>query len=86
MLSIVTWTVVAAAILAPSFITMRLWKSELYSRNQKLVQGVMIWMLPVVGSVIVYAGLRQHDDVSQLKPNSENGEHESLWTNNHDGH
>ena len=86
MLSIITWTVVAATILAQSFITVRLWKSDLYSRDQKLAQSMMIWILPVVGSIVVYVGLRQHDDVSQLKPNSENGEHESLWTNGHDGH
>ncbi len=86
MLSIITWTVVAAALLAQSFITVRLWESDLYSRDQKLAQSIMIWILPIVGSIVVYAGLRQHNDVSQLKPNSENGEHESLWTNSHDGH
>ncbi|WP_437297871.1 hypothetical protein [Sorangium sp. So ce426] len=57
MLSILTWTTVAAAILAQSFITVRLWRSELYSRDQKLLQSALIWLLPVVGSFIVVLGV-----------------------------
>lgn len=75
----ISWAVAAAAILAQSFITVRLWRSDLYSRDQKIAQSVLIWILPVVGSIVVYAGLRQQDDVARLAPNPENGEHESLW-------
>ncbi|WP_437549639.1 hypothetical protein WME97_04025 [Sorangium sp. So ce367] len=71
MLSILTWTTVAAAILAQAFITVRLWRSELYSRDQKLLQSALIWLLPVAGSFIVYSGLRQEDDVSRPTPNTE---------------
>ncbi|WP_437744282.1 hypothetical protein WMF39_04310 [Sorangium sp. So ce1504] len=68
---ILAWITVAAAILAQAFITVRLWRSELYSRDQKLLQSALIWLLPVAGSFIVYSGLRQEDDVSRPTPNTE---------------
>jgi hypothetical protein len=71
MRSILTWTTVAAAILAQAFITGRLWRSELCSRHQKLLQSALIWLLPVAGCFIVYSGLRQEDDVSRPTPNTE---------------
>lgn len=69
--SILTWTTVAAAIPAQAFITVRLWRSELYSRDQKHLQSALIWLLPVAGSFVVYSGLRQEDDVSRSTPNTE---------------
>ena len=35
MQSILAWSVILAAILAQSLITLRLWRSDLYSRSQK---------------------------------------------------
>ncbi|MDI1450921.1 hypothetical protein [Polyangium sp. 6x1] len=64
-------------------ITVRLWRSDLYTRGQKIAQSAMIWLLPVVGAIVVYVGLRHTDDVCRLEPNSE-GEHQSLWWTNHD--
>ncbi|WP_437943842.1 hypothetical protein WMF27_04225 [Sorangium sp. So ce281] len=69
--SILTWTTVAAAILAQAFIPVRLWRSELCSRDQKLLQSALIWLLPVAGPFIVHSGLRQEDDVSRPTPNTE---------------
>jgi hypothetical protein len=71
MRSILGWTTVVAAILAQVFITVRLWRSELYSRDQKLLQSALIWLLPIAGSFVVYSGLRQEDDVSRPTPNTE---------------
>ncbi|WP_437984422.1 hypothetical protein [Sorangium sp. So ce117] len=71
MRSIRTWTTVAAAILAQAFITVRLWRSELYSRDQELLQSALSWLFPVAGCFIVYSGLRQEDDVSRPTPNTE---------------
>ncbi|WP_437486877.1 hypothetical protein [Sorangium sp. So ce1014] len=71
MLQAISWATIAAAILAQAVITARLWRSDLYSREHKLAQSVLIWILPVVGSILVYAGLRQDDDVSRPTPNPE---------------
>ncbi|WP_437976527.1 hypothetical protein WMF11_04315 [Sorangium sp. So ce295] len=71
MCSILAWTTVAAAILAQVFITVRLWRSDLYSRDQKLLQSALSWLLPIAGCFIVYSGLRQEDDVSRPTPNTE---------------
>ncbi|MDC0747412.1 hypothetical protein [Polyangium mundeleinium] len=43
----------------------------------------MNWLLPVVGALVVYVGLRHTDDVPRREPNPE-GEHQSLWWTNHD--
>ncbi|WP_437968794.1 hypothetical protein WMF04_05635 [Sorangium sp. So ce260] len=71
MLSVISWVVLAAVILAQAFVTERLWRSEMYSRDHKLAQSVLIWLLPIVGAIVVYAGLRQDDDVSRPTPNTE---------------
>ncbi|XXX78436.1 hypothetical protein WMF30_06655 [Sorangium sp. So ce134] len=71
MRSVISWATIAAAVVAQALITARLWRSELYSRKQKVAQAVLIWILPVVGSILVYAGLRQGDDVSRPTPNPE---------------
>ncbi|WP_437725638.1 hypothetical protein [Sorangium sp. So ce861] len=71
MLVVISWATIAAAIVVQAYITARLWRSDLYSREHKIAQSALIWLLPVVGAIVVYAGLRQHDDVSRPTPNSE---------------
>ena len=72
---------VAAVATAQGFITFRLWRSALYTREQQIAQTGLVWLLPMVGGLIVYAGLRHADDVPRLEPNPEGGEHEALWDN-----
>ncbi|MDC3962102.1 hypothetical protein [Polyangium jinanense] len=77
-------TLAVVVMLVQLGITVRLWRSDLYTRGQKIAQSAMIWLLPVVGAIVVYVGLRHTEDVPRLKPNSEGGEHQSLWWTNHD--
>ncbi|MDC0744868.1 hypothetical protein [Polyangium mundeleinium] len=74
----------AVVMLVQIGITVRLWKSDFYTRGQKIAQSAMIWLLPVVGVIVIYAGLRHADDVPRPEPNPEGGEHQSLWWTNHD--
>jgi len=74
---------VAVVMLLQVGITVRLCRSDLYTRGQKIAQCAMIWLLPVVGAIVVYTGLRHTDDVPRREPNPE-GEHQSLWWTNHD--
>ncbi|AGP34008.1 hypothetical protein BE04_27655 [Sorangium cellulosum] len=71
MIQVISWATIAAAAVAQAFITARLWRSDLYLREQKIAQSALIWLLPIVGAIVVYAGLRQQDDVSRPTPNSE---------------
>ena len=54
---------------------------DLYTRQQQVAQSILIWLVPLAGAIVVYAGLRQHDDVSEQEPNEDVSEHESLWGN-----
>jgi hypothetical protein len=72
-----------AMVVVDGLVTRRLWASDLYTREQKIAQTVLAWALPVLGAAIVYAAVRQRDDVPRLRSNPEGGDHESLWGNNH---
>jgi hypothetical protein len=85
-MAISLWVLAGAVMLAQIWITVRLWKSALYTPKQQIAQSVLIWMLPVAGAIVVYAGLRHEEDVPRLKPNPEGGQHESLWGNSHLDH
>ncbi|WP_437571689.1 hypothetical protein [Sorangium sp. So ce542] len=76
MLVVISVATIAAAIIAQAFVTARLWRSDLYSREQKLVQSALIWLMPIAGAVVVYAGLRQCDDVSRLTPNPDSEDYD----------
>ncbi|KYG07359.1 hypothetical protein BE21_29710 [Sorangium cellulosum] len=71
MIQVISWATIAAAAVAQAFITARLWRSDLYLSEQKIAQSALIWLLPIVGAIVVYAGLRQQDDVSRPTPNPE---------------
>jgi hypothetical protein len=73
MISPVALVVAALVVASQTWVTVRLWRSALYSRGQKIGQSVLVWVLPVLGAAAVYAGLRQCDDVSRLPPNSDFG-------------
>ncbi len=37
--------------------TLRVWRSKLYDRSQKVAQSQLIWLLPLIGAVIVLSVL-----------------------------
>ena len=66
--------IVIALVVAQALVTVRLWRSDLYTRSEKIAQSALVWLLPAGGSAIVYAALRQDDDVSRPTPNAPDGE------------
>lgn len=51
-------------------ITRRVHKTPLFDREQKANQMRLIWLLPLIGSVIVYTVLRDEDEATH-RPRSE---------------
>ncbi|HEX5099384.1 MAG TPA: hypothetical protein VFV94_07775 [Polyangiaceae bacterium] len=45
--------------------TMRVWRSKLFDRPQKLAQSQLIWFLPLIGAAIVMSVLE--DEVEREK-------------------
>lgn len=43
------------------WLTTRVWKSQLFDRSQKLMQSNLIWLLPIVGSMLVFSVLQEDE-------------------------
>ncbi len=41
--------------------TLRVWRSKLFDRSQKVAQSQLIWLLPLIGAVIVLSVLEDED-------------------------
>jgi hypothetical protein len=41
--------------------TLRVWRSKLFDRSQKIAQSQLIWLLPLIGAVIVLSVLDDED-------------------------
>jgi len=41
--------------------TLRVWRSKLFDRPQKIAQSQLIWLLPVIGAAIVMSVLQDED-------------------------
>jgi hypothetical protein len=48
--------------------TLRVWRSKLYDRSQKIAQSQLIWLLPLVGAVIVMSVLHDEDERQKGPP------------------
>ncbi|MBN1918803.1 MAG: hypothetical protein JW889_12935 [Verrucomicrobia bacterium] len=51
----------AAAVTFQVWVTWRVWRSELFQKNQKVAQSQLIWILPVLGAIIVHSVLSEED-------------------------
>ena len=58
--------VVAVIAVFQAWLTIKVFKSGLYDRRQKILQAQLIWLLPILGSGLVYTML-QDDDVPAHK-------------------
>jgi hypothetical protein len=49
------WAVIglSALVLLQVFLTVRVWRIDLYDRDQKVGQTQLIWFIPVIGSMLV---------------------------------
>jgi hypothetical protein len=43
------------------WLTARVWRSPLFDKSQKLMQSKLIWLLPIVGSMLVFSVLSEDD-------------------------
>jgi hypothetical protein len=59
--------VLAALIAFQAWLTVRVFKSRLYDRKQKLWQAQLIWLLPVIGAGLVFSILQEDARADQPK-------------------
>ncbi len=52
-----------------TWLTVRVFKSSLYERKQKIWQAQLIWLLPIIGAGLVFSIL--HEDERSQRPSSE---------------
>lgn len=48
--------------------TMRVWRSKIYDRPQKVAQSQLIWFLPLIGAVIVMSVLEDESEREKGPP------------------
>jgi len=48
--------------------TLRVWRSKLFDRSQKVAQSQLIWLLPLIGAVIVMSVLQDEDQREKGPP------------------
>lgn len=52
------------AIIFQCWVTVRVWRIDWYERKEKMAQSRLIWLLPILGAVMVYAVITDEDDAS----------------------
>ncbi len=48
--------------------TLKVWRSKLFDRSQKIAQSQLIWLLPLIGAVIVMSVLDDEDQRDKGPP------------------
>jgi hypothetical protein len=68
---IVIGVVIAAAVAFQAWLTLRVFRSQIYERKQKIWQAQLIWLLPIIGAGLVFTILEEdrkaERDATQLK-------------------
>jgi hypothetical protein len=59
-------------ILGNLYVTYKLLKSELYEKQQKIYQILIIWLLPLIGTIVVLMFLSEDDKKTKRQNNSNN--------------
>jgi hypothetical protein len=71
--------IIGAAILAvvafQVYLTVRVFRSRMYERKQKVWQAQLIWLLPVIGAGLVFTILQEDD---QAERDAKRAEREAL--------
>ena len=50
------------------WVTLRVWKSRIYEKPQKMAQSKLIWLLPVLGAIMVFSVLHQEERAERDGP------------------
>jgi hypothetical protein len=71
MTTAVAWILLAAAALLNLFATTELLRSDLETRTQKILQLLLIWLLPIIGVILVIAVRSQTLNTPKPRPGSD---------------
>jgi uncharacterized membrane protein len=67
--------IVGAAILAlvafQAWLTLRVFRSRLFERKQKIMQAQLIWLLPIIGAGLVFTILQEEERSQPKNPPSQ---------------
>ncbi|MDI1479102.1 hypothetical protein [Polyangium sp. y55x31] len=51
-----------------TWLTVRVWKSRLFERKQKILQSQLIWLLPIIGAGLVFTILIEEERSNKTPP------------------
>lgn len=51
-----------------TWLTVRVWKSRLFERKQKILQSQLIWLLPILGAGLVFTILIEEERSNKPPP------------------
>ncbi|MDC3960336.1 MULTISPECIES: hypothetical protein [Polyangium] len=51
-----------------TWLTVRVWKSRLFERKQKILQSQLIWLLPILGAGLVFTILIEEERSNKTPP------------------
>jgi putative copper export protein len=60
---------VACAVVFQAWLTMRVFRSKMFERRQKVLQVQLIWLLPILGAGLVFSVL-QEENTNDRGPSS----------------
>jgi hypothetical protein len=58
-LEVAVGLVIACVILFQAWLTVRVFRSKMYERRQKVLQAQLIWLLPIIGAGLVFSILQE---------------------------
>jgi hypothetical protein len=64
---IAAYIVISMLVIANVAVTLSIWRADEYTRNQRFAQAAVVWLLPFVGSAVVYGVLRSSREKIQLR-------------------
>ncbi len=48
-----------------AWLTVRVFKSKLFDRKQKMLQTQLIWLVPIIGASLVFTVLHEEDSINK---------------------
>jgi putative copper export protein len=58
-LEVAVGLVIACVIAFQAWLTVRVFRSKMYERRQKVLQAQLIWLLPIIGAGLVFSILQE---------------------------
>ncbi|HLV21175.1 MAG TPA: hypothetical protein VKZ49_09845 [Polyangiaceae bacterium] len=49
------------------WVTVRVWKNQLFDRSQKVMQSKLVWLLPIIGAMLVHSVLSEEEQHQKPK-------------------